>query len=454
VSLLVNDTTPRVQYTASASQTTFAYPFEIFEDADLKVYQTLSGADPDDDTDILTLTTNYTVTNAGVSGGGDVVLVTGAAAGDIITIERDLAVKRVSDYQNLGDLASESFNDDLDKLIMMVQQVESDIANLCLKTQVTSAAGSLNLPILVNDKYLTTDGTQLLWGTPEGAAGAIGNLVEDVTPQLGGPLDCNSQPIRQSKGTDIASATALAIGADGNYFDVTGTTTITSISTTGVVGTVITLHFDDAVTLTHHATDLIIPGAANYTTSAGDEFEFTEYASGDWRCTGYALASGEAITAGKPTNDTAQSTASGTSKTFSGAPSGTKKITISFNAVSLDSTNGLQLTIGDSGGLETSGYTSRTSTITGTNTCEVLGLAITAYFAITPSKATPTYNGSITLTNEDGNHWILEGNIGDEQNSNVSHCTGRKELSGEFTQLSVAVSGGNFDGGSINIQYQ
>ena len=82
---------------------------------------------------------------------------------------------------------------------------------------------------------------------------------------------------------------------DGNYFDVTGTTTVTSIGTTGVVGTKITLHFDGIVTLTHHATDLILPGAANVTTAAGDEFTFIEYASGDWRCTGYALASGKAI---------------------------------------------------------------------------------------------------------------------------------------------------------------
>ena len=32
-----------------------------------------------------------------------------------------------------------------------------------------------------------------------------------------------------AKGADIASANALALGDDGNYFDVTGTTNITSI---------------------------------------------------------------------------------------------------------------------------------------------------------------------------------------------------------------------------------
>ena len=97
-----------------------------------------------------------------------------------------------------------------------------------------------------------------------------------------------------SKGADVASAAALPILTDGNYFDVTGTTTVTSINTLGI-GTVIKLHFDGTLTLTHHATNLILPSGANVTTAAGDEFEFVEYASGDWRCTGYVLASGSAI---------------------------------------------------------------------------------------------------------------------------------------------------------------
>jgi len=96
------------------------------------------------------------------------------------------------------------------------------------------------------------------------------------------------------KGADIASATALVLGNDGNTFDVTGTTTITSI-TTKLVGTIVTLHFDAILTLTHDAADLILPGGANITTAAGDEFTFTEYATGDWRCIGYVLASGKAV---------------------------------------------------------------------------------------------------------------------------------------------------------------
>lgn len=114
-------------------------------------------------------------------------------------------------------------------------------------------------------------------------------LLADKSPQLGGPLDTNSQQVNWSKGADVASAAALTLGTDGNYFDITGTTAITSIGSLGI-GTVVKLHFDGVLTLTHNATDLILPGAANITTAAGDEAEFIEYASGDWRCTNYQVA--------------------------------------------------------------------------------------------------------------------------------------------------------------------
>jgi hypothetical protein len=158
------------------------------------------------------------------------------------------------------------------------------------------------------DATITTQGTgDLILNTNNGtnagnitlADGANGDI--SITPNgtgnvvLGGDLDCNGSQIQWSQGADVASATALVVLTDGNYFDVTGTTTITSINTTGGVGTLIKLHFDDALILTHHATDLILPGGANITTAAGDEAEFIEYATGDYRCTNYSKASGEAV---------------------------------------------------------------------------------------------------------------------------------------------------------------
>ena len=141
----------------------------------------------------------------------------------------------------------------------------------------------------------TADGTVTITNT---VSGGIASLAADTTPQLGGDLDCNGAQIQWSQGADVASTGALPVLTDGNYFDVTGTTTITSINATGGVGTLIKLHFDGALTLTHHATDLILPSGANITTAAGDEAEFIEYAAGDYRCTNYSKANGEAVVGG------------------------------------------------------------------------------------------------------------------------------------------------------------
>lgn len=73
-----------------------------------------------------------------------------------------------------------------------------------------------------------------------------------------------------TKGADIASATSMALGTDGNYFDITGTTTIATI--TGVSGTEITLQTDGAVQFTDSAT--LDMGGANITSAAGDRFKF------------------------------------------------------------------------------------------------------------------------------------------------------------------------------------
>ena len=107
------------------------------------------------------------------------------------------------------------------------------------------------------------------------------NIVLDITPQLGGFLDTNSFQVRWSKGADVASASALPLGTDGNLFDITGTTPITSIGTLGV-GTTVMLRATAALPLTHHATDLILLGGVSVTLAAGDWVIFTENAVGKW----------------------------------------------------------------------------------------------------------------------------------------------------------------------------
>ena len=162
---------------------------------------------------------------------------------------------------------------------------------------------------IVVDKIQKTGGEALQWPAADGAANTVlrttgsgvlefaadaTELLLDTSPQLGADLDCNGSQIQWSKGADVASATALVLLTDGNYFDVTGTVTITSFNTTGGPGTQIKLHFIAACLLTHSA-DLKLPGGANITTAAGDVAEFIEFATGDYICSSYTKANGKAV---------------------------------------------------------------------------------------------------------------------------------------------------------------
>lgn len=95
-------------------------------------------------------------------------------------------------------------------------------------------------------------------------------------------------------GADIASASTVNLeGATGDLVDVTGTTTIAAI-TLGA-GHQRTVRFAGALTLTHGAS-LILPGAADIVTAAGDFAVFRGYGTAT-RCIGYSRASGLPVVA-------------------------------------------------------------------------------------------------------------------------------------------------------------
>ena len=92
------------------------------------------------------------------------------------------------------------------------------------------------------------------------------------------------------KGGDLTSASPLVVDTDGEYFDVTGTTGFAAM-TVGA-GRQFTLQFDGALIMTHHATNLDLPGEANITTVAGDVAVFQSTGTNTVQCISYTRASG------------------------------------------------------------------------------------------------------------------------------------------------------------------
>ena len=91
---------------------------------------------------------------------------------------------------------------------------------------------------------------------------------------------------------NIASAATVDLStATGVVVNITGTTTITALGTVAS-GAERVLIFAGALTLTHNATSLILPGGANIATAAGDVAHMRSLGSGNWKCVGYTTASG------------------------------------------------------------------------------------------------------------------------------------------------------------------
>jgi len=157
------------------------------------------------------------------------------------------------------------------------------------------------------------------------------------------------------------------------------------------------------------------------------------------------------------TSRTAVASTSGTSIDFTGIPSWVKRITVMFNGVS---TNGSSITIlqlGDSGGVETTGYTATGGQIYNS------AAATTAYttgFGFANNNADIVASGSITITNISGNIWICSGVLGSAVSGAptqlIMYATGTKELSATLDRIRITNINGTdtFDAGSINILYE
>ncbi len=113
-------------------------------------------------------------------------------------------------------------------------------------------------------------------------------------------------PLNLAAEVDVASATTTNIGAaTSNNVRITGTTTITAFDSVSA-GVLRFIRFAGVLTLTHNATTLILPGAANITTAAGDTALFTSLGSGNWVCVSYSPSGGLAFVASNNTFTKAQ----------------------------------------------------------------------------------------------------------------------------------------------------
>lgn len=150
---------------------------------------------------------------------------------------------------------------------------------------------------------------------------------------------------------------------------------------------------------------------------------------------------------------TAIATTSGTSHDFTGIPSWAKEITVMLSGVSTNGTSIVLIQIGDSGGVENTGYLSHAGVIQG----GVTGSAdYTTGFGLSHDNvATNTVSGFYTLYLISGTTWVLSGSAR-QANNRLCFSGGEKSLSGVLDRVRLTTVNGTdtFDAGLFNIIYK
>jgi hypothetical protein len=140
--MTVSSSTSRVQFNGNGSTTVFAYSFKIFDQDDLTVIvRSATGTET-----VKTITTHYTVSGVGNSGGGNVTMLTAPASGETLTILREQDLVQELDLVENDPFPAQSLEDALDKLTFIVQQHDEELGR-SIKASRTNTIGSTEFTV-------------------------------------------------------------------------------------------------------------------------------------------------------------------------------------------------------------------------------------------------------------------------------------------------------------------
>ncbi len=207
--MTISTTNSRNDYTASSSQTTFAYTFPVTAETDILVYQ---------DGTLKSLTTHYTVSATPT---GNVVFGSGLDSGTKVALVRSVPLTQSSDYVENDPFSAETHEDALDRLTIIAQQIDEEVGR-SLKLAASSTTSNLTIPEPSADKYLA-------WNS---AADALENKDIASVSAIALPVPVSSGGTGAATLTDggvllgngTSAVQAMAVLADGEMIVGDGTT--------------------------------------------------------------------------------------------------------------------------------------------------------------------------------------------------------------------------------------
>ena len=149
---------------------------------------------------------------------------------------------------------------------------------------------------------------------------------------------------------------------------------------------------------------------------------------------------------------TAVASTSGTAINFTGIPSWARRVTVMFNGVSTNGASPIQVQLGDSGGVEITGYAAGASQ---SNSTAGIVQVTTGFPILLTTTAAGLNYGAITLSSLGNNAWVSNGVV--YSSIGVNYTTaGSKTLSDTLTQVRITTFNGTdaFDAGTINVSWE
>ena len=167
---------------------------------------------------------------------------------------------------------------------------------------------------------------------------------------------------------------------------------------------------------------------------------------------GSGALSWQTVSASNLTRVSSQSLSGVGSVTFTGIPSTARVIYLVLDQASADNTTGgyLHIRLGDSSGIETTGYLSNGAFINTASSANSFGS--TTGFNLDNNDRGNQHSGVITIVNQSGNVWCSSGTT--TVNNSGFMNAGRKELSGTLTQVQFLTTAGTFDNGTASLLYE
>lgn len=245
-----------------------------------------------------------------------------------------------------------------------------------------------------------------------------------------------------SSGGDMSKATYDGANIAEQLVGVSASQTLTNKTINASNNTISNISLSSSVTgilpAANGGTGVSAPGASgNVLTSNGTA----------WVSAAPAAGSGIVVA-------TAQATTSGTAKDFTSLPAGIKLFRISLNEVSTNGASSMIIQLGDSGGIEATGYLGASSQM---NTA-VTSSNFTTGAGMLGASAGNISHGVVefTLLDSTTNTWSWAGFIAQSNGAQTVTTAGSKSLSDVLTQVRFTTVGGtdSFDLGKVGLQYQ